>query len=112
MLQRTITSSVVVQSGETVVLGGLIRENEADTVTGIPGLSKIPVLGKLFSRTVDNTNRTELVVTITPRVITDNSEAREASEELMRRMRNLSGRVISPPATGYATPGEGTPSGF
>ena len=97
VLQRTITSSVVVQSGETVVLGGLIRENETETVTGIPGLSKIPVLGKLFSRTVDDTSRTELVVTITPRVITDRSEAREAAQELMRRMRTLDARISPTP---------------
>ncbi len=89
ILQRSITSQVAVQSGETVVLGGLIRENKTFTVSGIPGLSKIPLLGKLFSRTVDNTSRTELVVTITPRVITSRGEAREASRELVRRMRNL-----------------------
>lgn len=112
ILQRTITSSVVVQSGETVVLGGLIRENETETLTGIPGISKIPLLGKLFSRTVENTSRTELVVTITPFVVTDRSEAREANQELMRRMRSLSGRVISTSATGSATPDEGKTSGF
>ncbi|MDJ0739730.1 MAG: type II secretion system secretin GspD [Gammaproteobacteria bacterium] len=94
ILQRTITSSVSVQSGETVVLGGLIRENKTETLTGIPGLSKIPVLGKLFSRTVDDTSRTELVVTITPRVITDRSTAREAGQELMRRMRGLTAREV------------------
>lgn len=94
ILQRTITSSVAVQSGETVVLGGLIRENATETLTGIPWLSSIPGLGKLFSRTIDNTSRTELVVTITPQVITDRSEAREAGRELMRRMRGLSIREI------------------
>ncbi len=89
ILQRSIKSSVAVQSGETVVLGGLIRENKTDTVSGVPFLSRIPVIGNLFSRTVDTKSRTELVVTITPKVIDDSSMARAASRELVKRMNNL-----------------------
>lgn len=89
ILQRTVESSVAVQSGETVVLGGLIRESKTNTVTGIPVLSKIPLLGKLFSRTVDGKTRTELVITITPRVLNSPKQTREASEELIRRMKGL-----------------------
>ncbi|HKK54809.1 type II secretion system protein GspD, partial [Marinobacter sp.] len=80
---------VAVQSGETVLLGGLIRENKNDSLTGIPWLSRLPVLGPLFGRTVDNSTRTELIITITPRVINNGQEAQDAARELMQRMRSL-----------------------
>jgi general secretion pathway protein D len=89
ILQRTVESSVAVQSGETIVLGGLIRESKTSTVTGVPILSKIPLLGKLFSRTVEGVARTELVITITPRVLNSPKQTREASLELIRHMQNL-----------------------
>jgi len=89
ILQRTINTSVAVQSGETVLLGGLIRENKNDSLTGIPWLSRLPVLGPLFGRTVDNSTRTELIITITPRVINNGQEAQDAARELMQRMRSL-----------------------
>lgn len=107
ILQRSVTSSVAVSSGETVVLGGLIRENKNDTVTGIPFLMNLPVIGKLFSRTVDNTSRTELVVTITPRVITDGAQAREAAWELMQRMRNLKSTDLGRPESDLVGPRDG-----
>lgn len=107
ILQRSVTSSVAVSSGETVVLGGLIRENKNDTVTGIPFLMNLPVIGKLFSRTVDNTARTELVVTITPRVITDGAQAREAAGELMQRMRNLKATDLGRPESNLMGPRDG-----
>ncbi len=109
ILQRSVTSSVAVSSGETVVLGGLIRENKNDTVTGIPILMNLPVIGKLFSRTVDNTARTELVVTITPRVITDGAQAREAAWELMQRMRNLKSTDLGRPESDLVGPRDGVP---
>lgn len=91
--QRTVTSVVTVQSGETVLLGGLISEDKTDTVSGVPGLAQIPGLGKLFSRTVDDVTRTELMVTITPTVINSGAEAREATQELRRRMRQMDTRL-------------------
>lgn len=87
---RSIKTSVAVQSGETIVLGGLIQERKTDGVTGVPVLSKIPVLGVLFSERTDDANRTELIVLITPRVINTSEEAREVTEELRRRLKNAS----------------------
>jgi general secretion pathway protein D len=84
--QRTIQSTVSVQSGETIVLGGLIQERETDAVTGVPVLSKIPFLGALFSETTHDVSRTELIVLITPRVVSNTSEAREVTRELRRRL--------------------------
>ena len=87
--QRKINSTVAVQSGETVVLGGLIRENKSETESGVPGLSKVPVLGFLFGATNDTNRRTELVVLITPRAVRDPSVSREITEEFRERMESL-----------------------
>jgi general secretion pathway protein D len=84
--QRTIDSSVIVSSGETVVLGGLILETSSDTKSGIPLLMDIPLLGPLFSTTSENVFRTELIVMITPQVIEDENAAQALTEELRRKM--------------------------
>jgi general secretion pathway protein D len=87
--QRRIETTVVVQSGETVALGGMIRDNRTDSVSGIPLLSDIPILGNLFKTNTEITRRTELIILITPRVIHNVDEATEAMEELRSRMTGL-----------------------
>ncbi len=87
--QRTIQSSVAVQSGESIALGGLIRDNHTRAVTGVPVLSDIPVLGNLFKSTTDTARRTELLILLTPRVVSNQQEAREVTEELRKRLRAL-----------------------
>lgn len=88
-LQRKINSAVAVGSGETVVLGGLITENKVVAESGIPVLYKIPVIGKLFGTTQDNTRRTELLVLITPRVLDDDRDAMRILDEFKLKMRSL-----------------------
>ncbi|RKZ67673.1 MAG: type II secretion system protein GspD [Gammaproteobacteria bacterium] len=85
--QRTIDSSVVVQSGETVVLGGLILETHNEAKSGIPFLMDIPWLGYLFSSTSDVVFRTELIVMITPKVIEDEHAMRALMDELRNKMK-------------------------
>jgi len=89
ILQRTVESSVAVRSGETILLGGLIRENNTNTLTGVPGLMHLPIIGNLFSRTVDSVSRTELIITITPTVITDQGDVDRATAELRRRFNSV-----------------------
>lgn len=88
-LQRSVTSKVVVKSGQTLVLGGLIRDNRTDGQSGIPVLYKIPVLGALFGNTSEQMDRTELIVLITPRVVRDSQEANQVTEEIKRKMREV-----------------------
>jgi len=88
--QRTINSSVTVQSGQTVVLGGLILENTSEGKTGIPILQSIPFLGNAFSTTTQEVFRTELLITVKPQVITNSSEMRRATEDLRHQMRRAS----------------------
>lgn len=88
---RSIATQVAVQSGETVLLGGLIRQDDVDTASRVPYLGRIPGLGWLFGATSRAKGRTELIVLITPRVVTSNSEARVVTDEYRDQMRLLDG---------------------
>lgn len=88
-LQRQISSKVAVRSGESVVLGGLIRDNTTRGRQGVPVLQEIPLFGALFSTTTNSASRTELLVMITPRVVRSETDLRQVGEELRRRMRSL-----------------------
>jgi general secretion pathway protein D len=87
--QRRIETTVAVQSGQTVALGGLIRDTKGVSKSGVPFLQDIPVLGALFRNTSNDTGRTELLVLITPRVVRNQGEARRVTDELRRRMRSV-----------------------
>ncbi|MEJ2465676.1 MAG: type II secretion system secretin GspD [Candidatus Thiodiazotropha sp.] len=85
--QRTIDSTVIVHDGQSIVLGGLIRENTTNSKGGIPGLMNLPVVGNLFGSTTKDVSRTELIVTLTPKVIRNPHEAYEISQELREKIR-------------------------
>jgi len=86
---RRIASSVAVQSGDTIVLGGLIRENKSEIKEGIPGLYKLPLIGWLFGATRIDRTRTELVVLITPRAVQDADTSQKITDEFVFKMRSL-----------------------
>jgi len=73
-----------------VVLGGLIRETRTESVSGIPLLMDIPWLGTLFSTTAENVGRTELIVTVNPKVVENQRDAEVITEELRQRMQSVS----------------------
>ncbi|TFH49069.1 MAG: type II secretion system protein GspD, partial [Lysobacterales bacterium] len=87
--KRSITTSVAVQSGQTVVLGGLIREQKAVVRSGIPGLYNMPIIGPLFGTTSNEQTRTELVVLITPRAVHDAADAARVTDEFRSKMESL-----------------------
>jgi general secretion pathway protein D len=68
IFERLIETEVVAQSGQTIMLGGLISENYSSGGSGAPGLASIPLLGNLFKSKSDSTDRTELIMLITPQV--------------------------------------------
>ena len=88
-LQRSISSRVAVRSGESVVLGGLIRENAANQEDGIPWLHKVPLIGPLFGTTEKTRDRTELLVIITPRALFNDAEVSQVSDEMRDQVRNF-----------------------
>jgi general secretion pathway protein D len=84
--QRKFVSSVVVRDGETIALGGLIKDTRTNTKSGIPFLSQLPVAGGLFSNTDNAKARTELIVLLSPKVIRNDKEAQDMTDELRSRM--------------------------
>ena len=70
---RTADTTVLLRDGETIAIGGLITENVNKTVTGIPFLMSIPILGYLFKTTSDRKQRTELIFFLTPKIAAESS---------------------------------------
>ena len=86
---RSVQTLVAVPSGRTMVMGGLITDVRGNTTSGVPGISRIPILGGLFGTQERNDDRTELVVFITPRVIESESDNEAIINDLRRRMEGL-----------------------
>lgn len=84
--KRTAQSVVTTQSGETLVFAGLIQNKRTFSTSGLPVLSKIPVIGGLFGTQGYRDEKTELVLLITPKLIADVANARDALDELRRKM--------------------------
>ena len=82
----SVRSSVVVQDGQTIAIGGFIRESQERIQSRVPLLGRIPGLGVLFGSTSNATTRTELIVLITPHVIRNQDEADIAAEELREKL--------------------------
>ena len=88
-LTRETETTVVVQSGETIVISGIIDDQVTHTRTGVPFLMDVPVLGQMFRLEHDQTTRVELIVLLTPHVIRDRQEARAATEAFRRRLQGI-----------------------
>jgi general secretion pathway protein D len=86
---REAETTVVVQDGETVLIGGIIDDSIQHTRSGIPFLMDIPVVGRAFRSDSDTVDRTELLVTITPSVIRNKDEARGVTDEYSDRIEGL-----------------------
>ncbi|MEL0191999.1 MAG: type II secretion system secretin GspD [Halieaceae bacterium] len=86
---RSIQSRVAVRSGESVVLGGLIKDNASNNESGVPWFHKAPIIGPLFGSTTKSRDRVELLVIITPRALYNDEELRQASDEMRDQIRNF-----------------------
>jgi general secretion pathway protein D len=84
-----VTTSAVAPSGDTIMLAGLIADGSQKGSTGVPGLSRIPIIGGLFGQQSNGKTRDELVVLITPTVVRNPLEARNLTDEYGRRFRAL-----------------------
>jgi len=87
--KKEIESSVAVQDGETIVLGGLITENDTFNKSGIPFLHELAWVGSLFGNTTNNKDKSELVVLITPRVVKNKQDSRLISNEFKRKLTGI-----------------------
>ncbi len=83
---RSVQTMLTVQSGQTMVMGGLIGDSKIQSNSGLPILSRIPVLGGLFGSQDLNSVRTELVLFITPRLADNEIDMKNVVDDLRRRM--------------------------
>ena len=112
---RSITTSIRLHDGETNILAGLIRDDERMVLEGIPGLSDLPIIGRLFARNQRETQETDIIVTLTPRII----RVLDLGEADLRAFRverdtgagfDLSAPLAAPVAPGALQPNAGQPT--
>jgi len=89
---RNITSSVSVKNSQAVVLGGLIRDSRSELQSGIPGLYSLPGVGWMFGQKRKEASRTELVVVLTPRIISNDKDIEDIAEIFRTKLKGLERR--------------------
>ena len=82
---QEINTTVVVRNGENVVLGGLIQTDTENLNTGVPGLNRVPLLGRLFSYQQETVERRELFIVLRPEIINLNSETELEYQDILDR---------------------------
>ncbi len=86
---RKISTEAAVQSGDTIMLAGLITNNDETGADGVPGLSRIPILGALFGKKTQLTGRSEVIVLLTPTIVRNAQESRNLTDEYSNRFRAM-----------------------
>jgi len=88
---REVTTEVVLKDNQVLVMGGLMRTDKSQTEVGVPGLMDIPYLGKLFSSESTTIKKTELMIFITPHIISTVEDSSVATKEIRKRLSNIKG---------------------
>ena len=96
--ERKVSSEISVVSGQTVLLAGLIQDQQQKSREGLPLLSQLPLVGGAFGTTGTSTARTELIIFIRPSVIRDSADAAAVAEELRSKMRGGRNQALTLPA--------------
>ncbi len=86
---RKVKTTAIAQHGDTIMLAGLIQDESTRGSDGIPGLSRLPIVGGLFGRQSTVNRRSEVVVLLTPTIVRDAREARDLTDEYTRRFRAM-----------------------
>lgn len=86
---RRMKTEAAVRAGDTVMLAGLIEDSRTQGSSGLPGLSRLPVIGGLFGRKTSTNRRSEVIVLLTPTVVRNAEEARNLTDEYGERFRAL-----------------------
>lgn len=89
LLKRATESVMTVKSGQTMILSGLVSADDSENMNGVPGLSRVPVLGHLFKSRNFLNRKTELVVMVTPTIVEAPQNAGPLVDSEINRMRNL-----------------------
>jgi general secretion pathway protein D len=86
--ERKVETTLTVKDQQTIVIGGLMREKQDGSTSGLPILSKIPLFGALFGSQNENKEKTELIILITPRVVRDLDDIDMVSNEFKAKVGN------------------------
>lgn len=86
---RKTKTSIVVADNQGIVIGGIIKEKKSKDYQGIPGLSQIPLFGYLFRETKEAVSKTELVIILTPHVLTNRSEAEMVKTNFLDKLKGV-----------------------
>jgi general secretion pathway protein D len=84
--KRSVNTTLTVKNGQTIVIGGLIRETKSDSFSGVPCVGDVPVLSYLLGKKSQSTDKTELIIFITPKVIASLEDVDIVSEEFRNRI--------------------------
>jgi general secretion pathway protein D len=87
--QRRLNSTISVKTGQTILLGGLIQQNDNRESQGIPVLNEIPGLGSLFGTHTNSAGRTELIMLLTPHVISNEAESHDLTARIEREFQTV-----------------------
>jgi type II secretion system protein D len=87
--QRSADTTISIKDGQTIVIGGLISDSDEKVERKVPGLGDMPLIGALFRNVESSTVRRELLIILTPRVLTNMEQARRVSLEEHRRLERL-----------------------
>ncbi|GAN79401.1 type II secretion system secretin GspD [Acidocella aminolytica] len=107
--ERTVTSRVAIQDGQTIGLAGLISDNDSNKNEGLPWIKNVPVLGALFGTQTNKRVREELLVLITPHVVRNQQQALDLTQDMEQQLPNAAlvpGALQSQPFTGSADPNQ------
>lgn len=91
--QRRLKTTVTVSDGESIILAGLIREDNRRGTAGLPLLSRLPIVGGAFGTQTINTTRSELLISVTPRVVASIEQNRQLVDELRKKFSELGGSI-------------------
>ncbi|MDI9272845.1 type II secretion system secretin GspD [Stenotrophomonas sp. PFBMAA-4] len=86
---RKVSTEAALQSGDTIMLAGLITNSDEDTSRGVPGLSRLPIVGGLFGNKARLNKRSEVIVLLTPTIVRNGQEARTLTDEYSNRFRAM-----------------------
>ncbi|HMB42279.1 MAG TPA: type II secretion system secretin GspD, partial [Luteimonas sp.] len=86
---RRLKTEAAIQSGDTMLLAGLISDGSTHGSNGLPGLSRIPIIGGLFGQQTAGTTRNEVIILLTPTIIRNPQDARDLTDEYSRRFRAM-----------------------
>jgi general secretion pathway protein D len=99
--KRTVETSVILEDGQSLLIGGIISENKTRTITEVPFLGKLPVFGRYFRTKSESVDKTELLILLTPHVIANPEEGRALTERFKKRLDWLEGQLQKiPPLNG------------